>query len=142
MDFNFFDLNDYNLDIFSAILSVREVEGDIMVSVRVPNKRFKYARYKKYPYDKPYYGKKFVWNSNTEDEFRKQMKDLTKILNERVIPYLQEYIDVLNVDDMSEEELDEYLDVDDMSEEELDEYLEDEDYYDDDDDEDDEEEDT
>ena len=134
MNFNFFDLNDYNLDIFSAILSVREVEGDIMVSVRVPNKRFKYARYKKYPYDKPYYGKKFVWNSNTEDEFRKQMKDLTKILNERVIPYLQEYIDVLNVDDMSEEELDEYL--------------EDEDYYDDDeedddyDDEDDEEEDT
>ena len=134
MDFNFFDLNEYNLDIFSAILSVREVEGDIMVSVRVPNKRFKYARYKKYPYDKPYYGKKFVWNSNTEDEFRKQMKDLTKILNERVIPYLQEYIDVLNVDDMSEEELDEYL--------------EDEDYYDDDeedddyDDEDDEEEDT
>ena len=134
MDFNFFDLNDYNLDIFSAILSVREVEGDIMVSVRVPNKRFKYARYKKYPYDKPYYGKKFVWNSNTEDEFRKQMKDLTEILNERVIPYLQEYIDVLNVDDMSEEELDEYL--------------EDEDYYDDDeedddyDDEDDEEEDT
>ena len=127
MDFNFFDLNDYNLDIFSAILSVREVEGDIMVSVRVPNKRFKYARYKKYPYTKPYYGKKFVWNSNTEDEFRKQMKDLTKILNERVIPYLQEYIDVLNVDDMSEEELDEYL--------------EDEDYYDDD-DEDDEEEDT
>ena len=118
MDFNFFDLNDYNLDIFSAILSVREVEGDIMVSVRVPNKRFKYARYKKYPYDKPYYGKKFVWNSNTEDEFRKQMKDLTKILNERVIPYLQEYIDVLNIDDMSEEELDEYL--------------EDEDYYDDD----------
>ena len=109
MDFNFFDLNDYNLDIFSAILSVREVEGDIMVSVRVPNKRFKYARYKKYPYDKPYYGKKFVWNSNTEDEFRKQMKDLTEILNERVIPYLQEYIDVLNVDDMSEEELDEYL---------------------------------
>lgn len=128
MNFNFFDLNDYNLDIFSAILSVREVEGDIMVSVRVPNKRFKYARYKKYPYDKPYYGKKFVWNSNTEDELRKQMKDLTKILNERVIPYLQEYIDVLNVDDMSEEELDEYL--------------EDEDYYDDDDDEDDEEEDT
>ena len=134
MNFNFFDLNDYNLDIFSAILSVREVEGDIMVSVRVPNKRFKYARYKKYPYDKPYYGKKFVWNSNTEDEFRKQMKDLTKILNERVIPYLQEYIDVLNVDDMSEDELDEYL--------------EDEDYYDDDeedddyDDEDDEEEDT
>lgn len=134
MNFNFFDLNDYNLDIFSAILSVREVEGDIMVSVRVPNKRFKYARYKKYPYDKPYYGKKFVWNSNTEDEFRKQMKDLTEILNERVIPYLQEYIDVLNVDDMSEEELDEYL--------------EDEDYYDDDeedddyDDEDDEEEDT
>lgn len=130
MDFNFFDLNDYNLDIFSAILSVREVEGDIMVSVRVPNKRFKYARYKKYPYTKPYYGKKFVWNSNTEDEFRKQMKDLTKILNERVIPYLQEYIDVLNVDDMSEEELDEYL--------------EDEDYYDDDeeDDDDDEEEDT
>ena len=134
MDFNFFDLNEYNLDIFSAILSVREVEGDIMVSVRVPNKRFKYARYKKYPYDKPYYGKKFVWNSNTEDEFRKQMKDLTKILNERVIPYLQEYIDVLNVDDMSEEELDEYL--------------EDEDYYDDDEedddynDEDDEEEDT
>lgn len=130
MDFNFFDLNDYNLDIFAAILSVREVEGDIMVSVRVPNKRFKYARYKKYPYDKPYYGKKFVWNSNTEDEFRKQMKDLTKILNERVIPYLQEYIDILNVDDMSEEELDEYL--------------EDEDYYDDDDydDEDDEEEDS
>lgn len=130
MDFNFFDLNDYNLDIFSAILSVRDVEGDIMVSVRVPDKRFKYARYKKYPYDKPYYGKKFVWNSNTEDEFRKQMKDLTKILNERVIPYLQEYIDVLNVDDMSEEELDEYL--------------EDEDYYDDDDydDEDDEEEDS
>ena len=133
MNFNFFDLNDYNLDIFSAILSVREVEGDIMVSVRVPNKRFKYARYKKYPYTKPYYGKKFVWNSNTEDEFRKQMKDLTEILNERVIPYLQEYIDVLNVDDMSEEELDEYL--------------EDEDYYDDDeeyddDDEDDEEEDT
>lgn len=133
MNFNFFDLNDYNLDIFSAILSVREVEGDIMVSVRVPNKRFKYARYKKYPYTKPYYGEKFVWNSNTEDEFRKQMKDLTKILNERVIPYLQEYIDVLNVDDMSEEELDEYL--------------EDEDYYnddeeDDDDDEDDEEEDT
>lgn len=134
MNFNFFDLNDYNLDIFSAILSVREVEGDIMVSVRVPNKRFKYARYKKYPYTKPYYGKKFVWNSNTEDEFRKQMKDLTKILNERVIPYLQEYIDVLNVDDMSEEELDEYL--------------EDEDYYDDDeedddyDDEDDEEEDS
>ena len=133
MDFNFFDLNDYNLDIFSAILSVREVEGDIMVSVRVPNKRFKYARYKKYPYTKPYYGKKFVWNSNTEDEFRKQTKDLTKILNERVIPYLQEYIDVLNVDDMSEEELDEYL--------------EDEDYYDDyeeddDDDEYDEEEDT
>lgn len=134
MNFNFFDLNDYNLDIFSAILSVREVEGDIMVSVRVPNKRFKYARYKKYPYTKPYYGKKFVWNSNTEDEFRKQMKDLTKILNERVIPYLQEYIDVLNVDDMSEDELDEYL--------------EDEDYYDDDeedddyDDEDDEEEDT
>lgn len=131
MDFNFFDLNDYNLDIFSAILSVRDVEGDIMVSVRVPDKRFKYARYKKYPYDKPYYGKKFVWNSNTEDEFRKQMKDLTKILNERVIPYLQEYIDVLNADDMSEEELDEYL--------------EDEDYYDDDeedDDEDDEEEDT
>ena len=127
MDFNFFDLNEYNLDIFSAILSVRDVEGDIMVSVRVPNKRFKYARYKKYPYTKPYYGKKFVWNSNTEDEFRKQMKDLTKILNERVIPYLQEYIDVLNVDDMSEEELDEYL--------------EDEDYYDDD-DEDDEEEDT
>lgn len=130
MDFNFFDLNDYNLDIFSAILSVRDVEGDIMVSVRVPDKRFKYARYKKYPYDKPYYGKKFVWNSNTEDEFRKQMKDLTKILNERVIPYLQEYIDVLNADDMSEEELDEYL--------------EDEDYYDDDeddyDDEDDEEE--
>lgn len=118
MNFNFFDLNDYNLDIFSAILSVREVEGDIMVSVRVPNKRFKYARYKKYPYDKPYYGKKFVWNSNTEDEFRKQMKDLAEILNERVIPYLQEYIDVLNVDDMSEEELDEYL--------------EDEDYYDDD----------
>lgn len=131
MNFNFFDLNDYNLDIFSAILSVREVEGDIMVSVRVPNKRFKYARYKKYPYDKPYYGKKFVWNSNTEDEFRKQMKDLTKILNERVIPYLQEYIDVLNTNDMSEEELDEYL--------------EDEDYYDDDEDddnEDDEEEDT
>lgn len=134
MDFNFFDLNDYNLDIFSAILSVREVEGDIMVSVRVPNKRFKYARYKKYPYTKPYYGKKFAWNCNTEDEFRKQMKDLTKILNERVIPYLQEYIDVLNVDDMSEEELDEYL--------------EDEDYYDDDeedddyDDEDDEEEDS
>lgn len=133
MDFNFFDLNDYNLDIFSAILSVRDVEGDIMVSVRVPDKRFKYARYKKYPYTKPYYGKKFVWNSNTEDEFRKQMKDLTKILNERVIPYLQEYIDVLNVDDMSEEELDEYL--------------EDEDYYDDyeeddDDDEYDEEEDT
>ena len=134
MNFNFFDLNDYNLDIFSAILSVREVEGDIMVSVRVPDKRFKYARYKKYPYDKPYYGKKFAWNSNTEDEFRKQMKDLTEILNERVIPYLQEYIDVLNVDDMSEEELDEYL--------------EDEDYYDDDeedddyDDEDDEEEDT
>lgn len=128
MDFNFFDLNDYNLDIFSAILSVREVEGDIMVSVRVPNKRFKYARYKKYPYTKPYYGKKFVWNSNTEDEFRKQMKDLTKILNERVIPYLQEYIDVLNVDDMSEEELDEYL--------------EDEDYYDNDEDEDEEEEDT
>lgn len=132
MDFNFFDLNEYNLDIFSAILSVRDVEGDIMVSVRVPDKRFKYARYKKYPYDKPYYGKKFVWNSNTEDEFRKQMKDLTKILNERVIPYLQEYIDVLNADDMSEEELDEYL--------------EDEDYYDDDeddyDDEDDEEEDT
>lgn len=132
MDFNFFDLNEYNLDIFSAILSVREVEGDIMVSVRVPDKRFKYARYKKYPYDKPYYGKKFVWNSNTEDEFRKQMKDLTKILNERVIPYLQEYIDVLNADDMSEEELDEYL--------------EDEDYYDDDeddyDDEDDEEEDS
>lgn len=132
MDFNFFDLNDYNLDIFSAILSVRDVEGDIMVSVRVPDKRFKYARYKKYPYDKPYYGKKFVWNSNTEDEFRKQMKDLTKILNERVIPYLQEYIDVLNADDMSEEELDEYL--------------EDEDYYDDDeddyDDEDDDEEDT
>ena len=134
MNFNFFDLNDYNLDIFSAILSVREVEGDIMVSVRVPNKRFKYARYKKYPYTKPYYGKKFVWNSNTEDEFRKQMKDLTEILNERVIPYLQEYIDVLNVDDMSEEELDEYL--------------EDEDYYDDDeedddyDDEDDEEEDS
>ena len=118
MNFNFFDLNDYNLDIFAAILSVREVEGDIMVSVRVPNKRFKYARYKKYPYDKPYYGKKFAWNCNTEDEFRKQMKDLTKILNERVIPYLQEYIDVLNVDDMSEEELDEYL--------------EDEDYYDDD----------
>lgn len=118
MDFNFFDLNDYNLDIFSAILSVREVEGDIMVSIRIPNKRFKYARYKKYPYTKPYYGKKFVWNSNTEDEFRKQMKDLTEILNERVIPYLQEYIDVLNVDDMSEEELDEYL--------------EDEDYYDDD----------
>ena len=133
MDFNFFDLNDYNLDIFSAILSVREVEGDIMVSVQVPNKRFKYARYKKYPYTKPYYGKKFVWNSNTEDEFRKQMKDLTEILNERVIPYLQEYIDVLNIDDMSEEELDEYL--------------EDEDYYDDDeeyddDDEEDEEEDT
>lgn len=133
MDFNFFDLNDYNLDIFSAILSVREVEGDIMVSIRIPNKRFKYARYKKYPYTKPYYGKKFVWNSNTEDEFRKQMKDLTKILNERVIPYLQEYINVLNVDDMSEEELDEYL--------------EDEDYYDDyeeddDDDEYDEEEDT
>lgn len=132
MDFNFFDLNDYNLDIFSAILSVREVEGDIMVSVRVPNKRFKYARYKKYPYTKPYYGKKFVWNCNTEDEFRKQMKDLTEILNKRVIPYLQEYIDVLNVDDMSEEELDEYL--------------EDEDYYDDDeeddDDEDDEEEDA
>ena len=134
MDFNFFDLNDYNLDIFSAILSVREVEGDIMVSVRVPDKRFKYARYKKYPYTKPYYGKKFVWNSNTEDEFRKQMKELTEIFNERVIPYLQEYIDVLNVDDMSEEELDEYL--------------EDEDYYDDDeedddyDDEDDEEEDT
>lgn len=132
MDFNFFDLNDYNLDIFSAILSVRDVEGDIMVSVRVPDKRFKYARYKKYPYDKPYYGKKFVWNSNTEDEFRKQMKDLTKILNERVIPYLQEYIDVLNIDDMSEEELDEYL--------------EDEDYYDDDEDnyndEDDDEEDT
>ena len=133
MDFNFFDLNDYNLDIFSAILSVREVEGDIMVSVRVPNKRFKYARYKKYPYTKPYYGKKFVWNCNTEDEFRKQMKDLTEILNKRVIPYLQEYIDVLNVDDMSEEELDEYL--------------ENEDYYDDDeedddDDEDDEEEDT
>lgn len=124
MDFNFFDLNDYNLDIFSAILSVRDVEGDIMVSVRVPDKRFKYARYKKYPYDKPYYGKKFVWNSNTEDEFRKQMKDLTKILNERVIPYLQEYIDVLNTDDMSEEELDEYL--------------EDEDYYDDDEDDDDE----
>ena len=128
MDFNFFDLNDYNLDIFGAILSVREVEGDIMVSVRVPNKRFKYARYKKYPYTKPYYGKKFAWNCNTEDEFRKQMKDLTEILNERVIPYLQEYIDVLNIDDMSEEELDEYL--------------EDEDYYDDDDDEDDEEEDT
>lgn len=132
MDFNFFDLNDYNLDIFGAILSVRDVEGDIMVSVRVPDKRFKYARYKKYPYDKPYYGKKFVWNSNTEDEFRKQMKDLTKILNERVIPYLQEYIDVLNIDDMSEEELDEYL--------------EDEDYYDDDEDnyndEDDDEEDT
>lgn len=132
MDFNFFDLNEYNLDIFSAILSVRDVEGDIMVSVRVPDKRFKYARYKKYPYDKPYYGKKFVWNSNTEDEFRKQMKDLTKILNERVIPYLQEYIDVLNIDDMSEEELDEYL--------------EDEDYYDDDEDnyndEDDDEEDT
>lgn len=132
MDFNFFDLNEYNLDIFSAILSVREVEGDIMVSVRVPDKRFKYARYKKYPYDKPYYGKKFVWNSNTEDEFRKQMKDLTKILNERVIPYLQEYIDVLNADDMSEEELNEYL--------------EDEDYYDDDEDnyndEDDDEEDT
>ena len=134
MDFNFFDLNDYNLDIFSAILSVREVEGDIMVSIRIPNKRFKYARYKKYPYTKPYYGKKFTWNSNTEDEFRKQMKDLTEILNERVIPYLQEYIDILNVDDMSEEELDEYL--------------EDEDYYDDDeedddyDDEDDEEEDT
>lgn len=132
MDFNFFDLNEYNLDIFSAILSVRDVEGDIMVSVRVPDKRFKYARYKKYPYDKPYYGKKFVWNSNTEDEFRKQMKDLTKILNERVIPYLQEYIDVLNTDDMSEEELDEYL--------------EDEDYYDDDEDdyndEDDDEEDT
>ena len=128
MNFNFFDLNDYNLDIFAAILSVREVEGDIMVSVRVPNKRFKYARYKKYPYTKPYYGKKFVWNSNTEDEFRKQMKDLTKILNERVIPYLQEYIDVLNVDDMSEEELDEYL--------------EDEDYYDNDEDEDEEEEDT
>lgn len=132
MDFNFFDLNDYNLDIFGAILSVRDVEGDIMVSVRVPDKRFKYARYKKYPYDKPYYGKKFVWNSNTEDEFRKQMKDLTKILNERVIPYLQEYIDILNADDMSEEELDEYL--------------EDEDYYDDDEDnyndEDDEEEDT
>ena len=118
MDFNFFDLNDYNLDIFSAILSVREVEGDIMVSVRVPDKRFKYARYKKYPYTKPYYGKKFVWNSNTEDEFRKQMKDLTEILNGRVIPYLQEYIDVLNVDDMDEDELDEYL--------------EDEDYYDDD----------
>ena len=133
MDFDFFNLNNYNLDIFAAILSVREVEGDIMVSVRVPNKRFKYARYKKYPYTKPYYGKKFAWNCNTEDEFRKQMKDLTKILNERVIPYLQEYIDVLNVDDMSEEELDEYL--------------EDEDYYDDDeeyddDDEDDEEEDT
>ena len=128
MDFNFFDLNDYNLDIFSAILSVREVEGDIMVSVRVPNKRFKYARYKKYPYTKPYYGKKFVWNSNTEDELRKQMKDFTEILNERVIPYLQEYIDVLNVDDMSEEELDEYL--------------EDEDYYDNDEDEDEEEEDT
>lgn len=133
MDFNFFDLNDYNLDIFGAILSVRDVEGDIMVSVRVPDKRFKYARYKKYPYTKPYYGKKFAWNCNTEDEFRKQMKDLTEILNERVIPYLQEYIDVLNVDDMSEEELDEYL--------------EDEDYYDDneeddDDDEDDEEEDT
>ena len=134
MNFNFFDLNDYNLDIFSAILSVREVEGDIMVSIRIPNKRFKYARYKKYPYTKPYYGKKFVWNSNTEDEFRKQMKDLTEIFNERVIPYLQEYIDVLNIDDMSEEELDEYL--------------EDEGYYDDDeedddyDDEDDEEEDT
>ena len=133
MDFNFFDLNDYNLDIFSAILSVREVEGDIMVSVRVPDKRFKYARYKKYPYTKPYYGKKFVWNSNTEDEFRKQMKDLTEILNGRVIPYLQEYIDVLNVDDMDEDELDEYL--------------EDEDYYDDDEedddyDDDDEEEDT
>ena len=61
------------------------------------------------------------------------MKDLTEILNKRIIPYLQEYIDILNVDDMSEEELDEYL--------------EDEDYYDDDeeyddDDEDDEEEDT
>ena len=134
MNFNFFDLNDYNLDIFAAILSVREVEGDIMVSVRVPNKRFKYARYKKYPYDKPYYGKKFVWNSNTEDEFRKQMKDLTEILNERVIPYLQEYIDVLNVDDMSEEELDEYLEDED--------YYDDDEEYDDYDDEDDEEEDT
>ena len=133
MDFNFFDLNDYNLDIFSAILSVREVEGDIMVSVRVPNKRFKYARYKKYPYTKPYYGKKFVWNCNTEDEFRKQMKDLTEILNKRVIPYLQEYIDVLNVDDMSEEELDEYLENKDYY---------DDDEEDDDDDEDDEEEDT
>ena len=130
MDFNFFDLNDYNLDIFSAILSVREVEGDIMVSVRVPNKRFKYARYKKYPYTKPYYGKKFVWNCNTEDEFRKQMKDLTKILNERVIPYLQEYIDVLNVDDMSEEELDEYLEDEDYYD-----YDEEDDDYDDEDDE-------
>lgn len=81
--------DEYTLDIMEAIISIRRVEGDIMLSVPVDEK-WKHIKYRKYPYDAPYYGKRFNWDHETEEEFNDIMDMAQTILDERIYPYLED----------------------------------------------------
>ena len=46
--------DEYCLDIFQAILSIREVEGqEFMIAVPIPNPQFEFLRFKEYPFQFP-----------------------------------------------------------------------------------------
>lgn len=83
--------SEYTLDIIEALLSMRDVEGEVNISIKAFNEGWKYVRFKKYPYDTPYYGQKFKLEIKTDEDIEKRMELMRLIVEERVVPYLMDY---------------------------------------------------
>lgn len=81
----FLEEDEYCLDIFEAILNIRKIEN-IAVSVLIPNPNFEFARYKIYPFDKPYSPFQFINGKTPSCEI------LKKLYNDRINPYLTDFI--------------------------------------------------
>lgn len=85
------DDSDYCLDIFDAILSIREIEGeDVYIAIVIPNPNFKYTRFKKYPYSNSYF-------SQLINKFKDINQAMHLLYRDRIIPYLEDHIESYNI---------------------------------------------
>lgn len=83
---NRYSENEYYLDIFEAILSVREIEGNnLLVGIAIPNPNFEFVRYKKYPYSDSYF-------SQLINKYHDISIATSIVTRDRIIPYLEDYI--------------------------------------------------